>query len=1531
MDNSGRQTAPPQFSSQLPSNFKMISSKVEYDHQMTPGMSNLLRKSEPQTAALLDSQHQSRIIGQENTVMRETIPGGRNLQERNEDLIRRNRDADIKIRELEDRLQSMTLERDKIITDYERYIDKLTEEKDQLKGLEGMVRKLEKEKEFLENEIEKVRAIKMMLENQLNAYSESAEIIKYKQENDRLNTEMKRLRNIVYTETGQEGDPNKMDIVKAISKYKSEVHYITQDNQKMSSEKAQMQRRIEELEDQLRFAQGDTNVEVKQLRHQITSQQQQIAGLQQINLEAKRTETENKQLMTQRVTQLENENMQLRTKVDNLKGISMNTNMDGGNYVQEINNLKRKIADLQNTAANPQEIEFLRNEMQRAGERANRLEDRNKMLEQQMQSMAANTGTAPNSQPLMNELRMLNERIRQADAENQQLRMQLNQALNRAQSADRDLDQLRRSTAASTNMSTGYGPGYGGPNQGAFQPSANQTPGGAYRGTGGPVPNGRGGEFPGDDINSTTTTTRRIVSQGGNAMDDPYRRSQSPSRIMPNTNSNGPSIDENVTTTTKVTKNIFMQGQQPQGSNLPMSGSSQPLTGSFNELPPQRISQSGSVPPRNDDQTTTTTTSTRNIFVNQQQPSPNQPMGPNMGQNPYTQSPSGGPMGINNISNQQPQGGNPLTNGQPRLSQSQQPEDSTTTTTTTTKKTIINQQSPSSGPMFAPVNSTPYNQDPRNSNPGMPIQPSNPFPSNPQSIQPPPPASQNRGQPTPNAGDEETTTTTTTKRLIVNGGQKNNPALFESMGPGFNDPSVSAGGAPRGIAPQSGPQFPQQDNNHEETKTTTTTTKNIFIQQAGQTGVGPNASPLAPPSRIAPQQPTPAQGQQSPRQSNTEENTTTTITRNIMIQQQAPSPPVSTPSAPIPIQQPLTNGQDTNTTTTTTTKKVVVTEAVVQPPSLPPLPLVATQPGQNESSNTTVTKNVVVHQTNPVEVPPPLPVVVTSTSQVPVPVGVQVTSTQLPPPPPAGVAVSTVKVTEIVSPPVGIITHTPAVVSLPVQVQPQPAVPVPPPSTSTTTTTVVTRNVVLPGQISALAHSDPNISFGEGLDPAHPRLITSPPLHSAVVGPRGELLDANGMPIIAFNGQHIVMSPHGFPSVHGPNGTFIRVTTSGHPLSPRGELLSPQQLSPRASVTTPTMGQQNEAPPSRIGRFVSSQTQLQQSPPQSIVNISNPNQTQPLRLSNSTTQIQPMVLTSSQNQTQQPGQPIQGGLPLQQQQGFTQTQTVTQTQTQLNFQSQVQPQQQQVQQQFNASQNNQQPSISPAVVSSLQERVSKLEHLLSSKQRENDDLLLRMFLVAAENDRLRNEDQLLQNIKILKHNPLLQESLKAHDQGGSPTTIPDTMHKILPQVNQISSPPVDATRERSPVITEVRRSSVPAPLHSEQVYHHSRDNDGLYQKLTRNNKDIESIIQDIYEKHGLTQPSVSQPTPTRSHILKTLEITESKSAANLPPSTLRKAQLDEYFEDINRRLANHDAEMTYLQKLTGQNFTQEPAQQTINK
>jgi len=60
-----------------------------------------------------------------------------------------------------------------MIREYEEYIDSLHDELEQYKSIETLVKKLQGEKEFLEEEIEKVRKIKAMLENQINNYNET--------------------------------------------------------------------------------------------------------------------------------------------------------------------------------------------------------------------------------------------------------------------------------------------------------------------------------------------------------------------------------------------------------------------------------------------------------------------------------------------------------------------------------------------------------------------------------------------------------------------------------------------------------------------------------------------------------------------------------------------------------------------------------------------------------------------------------------------------------------------------------------------------------------------------------------------------------------------------------------------------------------------------------------------------------------------------------------------------------------------------------------------------------------------------------------------------------------------------------------------------------------------------------------------------------------------------------------------------------------------------------------------------------------
>lgn len=185
--------------------------------------------------------------------------GGWGNEERYKEAVERARNGELKVIELEERIRVMTLERDKIITDYENYIDKIEDEKSQLKNLEGMVAKLEKEKTFLNEEIEKVRSIKMMLENRLTAYNESSEVKRYLAENQHLKQELDRFRDVICVESGYEGDPKSMNLGTAFAKYRNDVATVVNNQNNLVEENIQKQRRIDELEDQLKWAKNDAN------------------------------------------------------------------------------------------------------------------------------------------------------------------------------------------------------------------------------------------------------------------------------------------------------------------------------------------------------------------------------------------------------------------------------------------------------------------------------------------------------------------------------------------------------------------------------------------------------------------------------------------------------------------------------------------------------------------------------------------------------------------------------------------------------------------------------------------------------------------------------------------------------------------------------------------------------------------------------------------------------------------------------------------------------------------------------------------------------------------------------------------------------------------------------------------------------------------------------------------------------------------------------------------------------------------------
>lgn len=462
LQQAGRSTLP------AGSQFKLVSSKMQYDNTISPDADDLLRKSGVTGA--------SKIVATETVTKRETVnPAfqGKSLQERFDFLSTKTRDQEWKIHELEDRIASMTLERDKMINDYEAYIDKLTMEKEELKGLEGLVKKLEAEKEFLENEIEKVRSIKLMLENQLNAYNENAEIMRYRAENEKLKEDMKRLKHLIFVETGQTGDPNRLDIRGAITKFKSEVTVVQQENQRVVSERNDLLRKIAVLEDELKFHQGDAHTEIRTLRSTVESYKKQIANLQEAHADTKRTEAGSKSQLNGRIKMLEQENETLRKNME-----SMRTNMrhaDDSVSTQEIRILRERIHEMTVNTPHIGEVENIRGQLQLNKDKVQRLEERNQFLEQQMALLASQQPGDGNNQALVNQIRALNERVRNGDQQNFELN-------NRLIEAQRQIDELRRNQVTNITQTNYTGSAVATNNRGNME---NRGPGGNYLGTGG--------------------------------------------------------------------------------------------------------------------------------------------------------------------------------------------------------------------------------------------------------------------------------------------------------------------------------------------------------------------------------------------------------------------------------------------------------------------------------------------------------------------------------------------------------------------------------------------------------------------------------------------------------------------------------------------------------------------------------------------------------------------------------------------------------------------------------------------------------------------------------------------------------------------------------------------------------------------------------------------------------------------------------------------------------------------------------------
>lgn len=471
----GRSTVPPPVVDPLPlagrstapSQFRLVSSKMQYDNTISPDADDLLRKS--------GVTGPSKMIATETVIKKETVNAqfqGKSLQERFDFLSTKTRDQEWKIHELEDKIASMMLERDKMINDYEAYIDKLTIEKEELKGLEGLVKRLEAEKEFLEREIEKVRSIKLMLENQLSAYNEHAEIQRFRSENEKLKEDMKRLKHLIFVETGQIGDPNRVDVRGAITKFKSEVTVVQQENQRIVSERNDLLRKIAVLEDELKFNQGDAFTEIKTLRNTVESYKKQIGNLQEAHADTKRTDAGTISKLNANLKLIQQENEALRKNIDSMK--SNMRHADESVQTQEINILRERLREVTVNTPHIGEVEKIRGELMLMTDAKQRLEERNVFLQQQMEAMAANPREG-NNQVLVNQIRELNQRIDAEQRRNFEVENQLRLA--RLQ-----IDELRRNQVTNITQTNYSGSAVATNNRGNME---NRGPGGNYLGTGG--------------------------------------------------------------------------------------------------------------------------------------------------------------------------------------------------------------------------------------------------------------------------------------------------------------------------------------------------------------------------------------------------------------------------------------------------------------------------------------------------------------------------------------------------------------------------------------------------------------------------------------------------------------------------------------------------------------------------------------------------------------------------------------------------------------------------------------------------------------------------------------------------------------------------------------------------------------------------------------------------------------------------------------------------------------------------------------
>ena len=431
-------------------------------------------------------------------------PAEVSLQVRNEELGKKYRDSQIRVREFEDRIQVMAIERDKIISDYDAYIDKLLDEKERTKGLEGLVKKLETEKEFLENEVEKVRAIKMMLENQLNAYSDNAEIRRLKGENDKQLKEITRFKRAILEELGHQGDPSRTDINTVISSVKKQITIsksVTSGGAGGygNDDQFKLRKRNEELEDQLRFTTNDFNGQIKQnnaeivkLRNMVEALRKENALIQREKADAFQQDNENSRLLKVQFENIKKQHQSLIKEHENLKqtvtvgGAGGGPNGSGGSHTKEVIMMQERIRQLEggNNGQLISEIANLRQELDLSINKINTLQQRNSNLEarhQEMSNRLFSEGTT-DAQQLAEYRRLMNHNA-QLEMRNQQLENEMNNTRRMHQQQNRDMDDMAYNQQTTyTNISN---TNHNGANQGRGVMGMNIGQGGNYKGTGG--------------------------------------------------------------------------------------------------------------------------------------------------------------------------------------------------------------------------------------------------------------------------------------------------------------------------------------------------------------------------------------------------------------------------------------------------------------------------------------------------------------------------------------------------------------------------------------------------------------------------------------------------------------------------------------------------------------------------------------------------------------------------------------------------------------------------------------------------------------------------------------------------------------------------------------------------------------------------------------------------------------------------------------------------------------------------------------